>query len=160
MSWKTKTFASFVSALAAFSGYAAPSRAEDSPYPSRFTYARLYCGPDGNTHFQNVTADLRKTDFAPPAPPVHIGTDFPATRAFVGGFDAKWGAHDLETRLNHPTPAIQFGIVLQGIFSITTTDGETRRLAPGSVFRLEDTTPCKGHITVVGDQPGFLMFVR
>src|SRR5262245_8510511 len=116
MSWKTKTFASFVSALAAFSGYAAPSRGEDSPDPSRFTYARLYCGPDGNTHFQNVTADLRKTDFAPPAPPVHIGTDFPATRAFVGGFDAKWGAHDLETRLNHPTPAIQFGIVCRGSF--------------------------------------------
>jgi hypothetical protein len=99
-------------------------------------------------------------NFAPPAPPIHIGTDFPASRAFVGGFDAKWGAQDLENRLNHPTPAIQFGIVLQGIFSITTTDGETRRLIPGSVFRLEDTSPCKGHITVVGDQPGFLMFVR
>src|SRR5262249_18271867 len=116
MNWKTKTFVSF--ALAAFAGYPIPSRGEDSPDPSRFTYARLYCGADGNTHFQNVTADLRKTDFAPPAPPVHIGTDFPASRAFVGGFDAKWGAHDLETRLNHPTPAIQFGIVLQGIFSI------------------------------------------
>jgi hypothetical protein len=160
MSWKTKTFASFVCALGALSGYAAPSRAEDSPDPSRFTYARLYCGPDGNTHFQNVTAELAKTNFAPPAPPVHIGTDFPASRAFVGGFDAKWGAQDLENRLNHPTPAVQFGIVLQGIFSITTTDGETRRLTPGSVFRLEDTSPCKGHITVVGDQPGFLMFVR
>jgi hypothetical protein len=95
MSWKTKTFASFVSALAALSEYAAPSRSADSPDPSRFTYARLYCGPDGNTHFQNVTAELRKTDFAPPAPPVHIGSDFPASRAFLGGFDAKWGAHDL-----------------------------------------------------------------
>jgi len=160
MSWKTKAFASFFSALAAFSGYAAPSRAEGSPDPSRFTYARLYCGPDGNTHFQNVTAELAKTNFAPPAPPINIGTDFPASRAFVGGFDPKWGAQDLEKRLNHPTPAVQFGIVLQGIFSITTTDGETRRLPPGSVFRLEDTSPCKGHITVVGDQPGFLMFVR
>ncbi|MGZ5844175.1 MAG: hypothetical protein ACXWJL_04200, partial [Xanthobacteraceae bacterium] len=58
------------------------------------------------------------------------------------------------------SPATQFGIVLQGIFSITTTDGETRQLRPGSVFRLEDTSPCKGHITVVGDQPGYLMFVR
>jgi hypothetical protein len=71
-----------------------------------------------------------------------------------------WGTHDLENRLNHPTPANQFGIVLQGTFSITTTDGETRRLAPGSVFHLEDTSPCKGHITVVGDQTGYLMFVR
>ena len=66
----------------------------------------------------------------------------------------------LKGTLNHPTPAVQLGIVLQGVFSITTTDGETRRLPPGSVFRLEDTSPCKGHITVVGDQTAFLMFVR
>ena len=175
MNWKTETLA-FVFAVAALSGHATASRGADSTDPSRFTYARLYCGSDGDTHFQYVTAELRTTNFAPtraasrldssavslapPAPPIHIGSDFPASRAFFGGFDTRWGAHDLENRLNHPTPAIQFGIVLQGSFSITTTDGETRPLRPGNVFRLEDTSPCKGHITVVGDQPGFLMFVR
>ena len=159
MSWKSTALA-FVLGLVALSGYATASRGGDSHDPSRFTYARLYCGPDGDTHFQDVTAELRKMNFAPPAPPIHIGSDFPASRAFFGGFDASWGAHDLENHLNHPTPALQFGVVLQGIFSITTTDGETRRLPPGSVFRLEDTSPCKGHITVVGDQTGFLMFVR
>jgi hypothetical protein len=159
MSWKNTALA-FVLGLIALSGYATASRGEASHDPSRFTYARLYCGPDGDTHFQDVTAELRKMNFAPPAPPIHIGSDFPASRAFFGGFDASWGAHDLENHLNHPTPALQFGVVLQGIFSITTTDGETRRLPPGSVFRLEDTSPCKGHITVVGDQTGFLMFVR
>jgi AraC-like ligand binding domain len=158
MRWKTKTFA-FVFALIGWLGYTTASRGEDRD-PSHFTYARLYCAPDGNTHFQDITAELRKENFAPPAPPIHIGSDFAASRAFFGGFDAGWGAQDLERRLNHPTPAIQFGIVLQGTFSITTTDGETRRLRPGSVFRLEDTSPCKGHITVVGEEPGFLMFVR
>jgi hypothetical protein len=146
---------------------------EDQGIPVRFRPCRLVCrrsarrgecfafhSPDGNTHFQDVTVELRKTNFAPPAPPIHIGSDFAASKTFFGGFDAGWGAHDLENRLNHPTPATQFGIVLQGIFSITTTDGETRRLRPGSVFRLEDTSPCKGHITVVGDETGFLMFVR
>jgi hypothetical protein len=156
---KTTTFA-FVFVLLAWSGYVSASRGEDSRDPSHFTYARLYCAPDGNTHFEDVRVDLRKTNFAPPAPPINIGSDFAASRAFFGGFDAGWGAQDLEKKLNHPTPAMQFGIVLQGSFSITTTDGETRRLPPGSVFRLEDTSPCKGHITVVGDQPGFLMFVR
>jgi hypothetical protein len=156
---KTTTFA-FVFFLLAWSGYVSASRGEDSRDPSHFTYARLYCAPDGNTHFEDVTVDLRKTNFAPPAPPINIGSDFAASRAFFGGFDAGWGAQDLEKKLNHPTPAMQFGIVLQGSFSISTTDGETRRLPPGSVFRLEDTSPCKGHITVVGDQPGFLMFVR
>ena len=159
MSWKTQTFA-FAFALCALSGHATAARGDGSPDPARFTYARLYCGQDGDTHFQNVTAELGKTNFAPPAPPIYIGSDFSASRAFFGGFDATWGTQDLEKRLNHPAPAVQFGIVLQGVFSITTTDGETRRLPPGSVFRLEDTSPCKGHITVVGDQTGFLMFVR
>ena len=86
--------------------YAAATHAEDSRDPSRFTYARLYCGPEGDTHFQDVTAELGKTNFAPPAPPIYIGSDFPASRAFFGGFDASWGARDLENRLNHPTPAV------------------------------------------------------
>jgi hypothetical protein len=87
MSWKTRTLA-FVFAVAALSGHVTAPRGEDSPDPGRFTYARLYCGPDGNSHFQNVTADLNKTDFAPPAPPIYIGSDFSASRAFFGGFDA------------------------------------------------------------------------
>ncbi len=128
--------------------------------PSRFTYLRLYCTPDGNSHFQSATGDLRKTDFAPPAAPLYIGDKFPAASAFFGGFDAGWGANDVKTRLYHPAPAAQFIIVLGGVFSITATDGETRRFRPGDVLRLEDTPPCKGHITVVGDKPGFFMFVR
>jgi hypothetical protein len=159
MSWKSKTFA-FVFVPVALSGYAVPLRGEDTGDASRFTYARLYCSSDGNSHFQDVTVELRKTNFAPPAPPIHIGSDFGASKTFFGGFEGGWGAQDLENRLNHPTPAIQFGVVLKGTFSITASDGETRRLGPGSVFRLEDTAPCKGHITVVGDQTGFLMFVR
>jgi uncharacterized cupin superfamily protein len=55
---------------------------------------------------------------------------------------------------------VQFLTVLRGVFSITSTDGETRQFHAGEVLRLEDTSPCKGHITVVGDQPGFLMFAR
>src|SRR5262249_428506 len=159
MRWKTKTFA-FVFVLIGWLGYTTAPRGEDSRDPSHFTYARLYCAPDGNTHFQDMTAELRKENFAPPAPPIHIGSDFATSPPFFARFDAASSPQGLEKRLNHPPPAIQFGIVLQGTFSITTTDGETRRLRPGSVFRLEDTSPCKGHITVVGEEPGFLMFVR
>ena len=83
-----------------------------------------------------------------------------AASAFFAGFEQHWGTEDLQKRLNHPTPAVQFLTVLRGIFSITATDGETRQLHAGEVLRLEDTSPCMGHITVVGDQPGFLMFAR
>ena len=140
---KTNTLA-FIFAVLAWSGYATASRGEDSRDPSHFTYARLYCAPDGNTHFQDVTVELSKTNFAPPAPPIHIGSDFATSRAFFGGFDAGWGAKDLEKRLNHPTPATQFGIVLQGSFSITTTDGETRRLPPGRAFDWRTPRPARG----------------
>jgi len=128
--------------------------------PSRITYLRLYCTPDGNSHFQTVTGGLRKTDFAPPAPPLYVGNNVAASTALFGRFDAGWGTHDLESRLYHPTPAVQFLIILEGEFSITTTDGETRQFRPGGVLRLEDTAPCKGHITVVGDKPGLTMFVQ
>lgn len=134
--------------------------AQTSDDPSQITYLRLYCTPDNNSHFQSVTGRLRKTDFAPPAAPLYIGGNVPASAVFFGGFEEGWGAHDLESRLYHPAPAVQFVVVLEGDFSITATDGETRRFKPGDVLRLEDTAPCKGHITVVGDKPGFLMFAR
>ncbi len=51
-------------------------------------------------------------------------------------------------------------VVLEGDFSISTTDGETKHFRPGDVFRVEDTPPCKGHIAVVGDKPGFFLFAR
>jgi hypothetical protein len=134
--------------------------AQASRNPSRIAYLKLYCTPDNNSHFQSVTGKLRKTNFAPPAAPLYIGNNVRASTAFFGGFDARWGAHDLESRLYHPTPAVQSLIILDGDFSITATDGETRRFRPGDVLRLEDTAPCRGHITVVGDKPGFTMFVR
>jgi hypothetical protein len=138
MSWKTKAFP-FVFVLVGL--FAGAARGEQNA--SHFTYARLYCSPDGNTHFQDVTIELRKTDFAPPAPPVHIGSDFAASKAFFGGFDAGWGAQDLENRLNHPTPATQFGIVLQGTFSITTTDGERDDCGPAASFGWRTPRPAK-----------------
>ncbi|MGA8582881.1 MAG: hypothetical protein WB715_03405 [Roseiarcus sp.] len=79
---------------------------------------------------------------------------------FFAGFEAHWGAADLVNHLYHPTPAVQLLTVVQGVFSITTTDGASRQLHAGDVVHLEDVAPCKGHITVVGDTTGFLVFAR
>lgn len=135
----------------------APPRSED---PSRFAYTRIYCTPDTETHFENVTVELSQRSFAPPAAPIYVGGNRPASSAFFLGTDARWGVHDLENRLNHPAPAAKFVVVAQGVLSVTTTDGETRRFRPGDVVWVEDTSPCKGHITVVGDKPAFLMIAR
>jgi len=82
--------------------------AEDSADPSHFTYGRLYCTPDGESHFQNVTVELRKMNFAPPASPINVGGNSAAASAFFAGFEPHWGTEDLQKRLNHPTPAVQF----------------------------------------------------
>ena len=127
---------------------------------SRLAYARLYCTSDNESHFSELTAELTKQNFAPPAAPIYIGGNKQASALFFGGFEAHWGAADLVNHLYHPTPAVQLITVVEGVFSITTTDGETRQLHVGDVAQLEDITPCKGHITVVGDTTGFLLFAR
>ena len=127
--------------------------------PSRFTYTRLYCTPDNESHFETVTADLTKVDAPPPAPPMFAKAD-PASRTVLAGFDPRWGTHDLQARTFHPSPSAQFVVFLQGVMSVTTTDNETRHFGPGDVLRVEDTAPCKGHISVVGDTTSFTMISR
>jgi hypothetical protein len=127
---------------------------------SKFSYVRLYCSPDHETHFADLTAELAEQNFAPPAAPIYIGGNQPASSVIFAAFGPHWGAADLVNHLYHPTPAIQFFAVAQGVFSITATDGQTRQLHAGDVVHLEDVAPCKGHITVVGDTVGFLMFTR
>jgi hypothetical protein len=118
------------------------ANAEDDA--SRFTYVRLHCTPDNQSHFTDVTIELTKENFAPPAAPIAIGGNKPTSRAFIAGFGAHWGAADVQTHLNHPTPAVQLFTVLWGVFSITVTDGETRQLHAGDMVLLEDITPCSG----------------
>ncbi len=127
---------------------------------SLFKYVRLHCTSDNESHFSDVAAELIKENFAPPAAPIAIGGKRTTSTSFIAGFEAHWGAGDLQAKLNHPAPAVQLLSVLRGVFSITVTDGETRQLHSGDVVLLEDIAPCRGHITVVGDQPGFLLFAR
>src|SRR5262245_63443781 len=107
---------------------------EDQGIPVRFRPCRLVCRRSA----RRAAEDRFRA----------AGASSPHRKRLCGfqGILRRLRAQDLENRLNHPTPAAQFGIVLRGIFSITTSDGETRRLPPGSVFRLEDTSPCKGMI--------------
>ena len=80
------------------------AKAEDDA--TQFTYVRLHCTPDNQSHFTDVTIELAKENFAPPAAPIAIGGNKPSSRAFIAGFGAHWGAADLQTHLNHPTPAV------------------------------------------------------
>jgi hypothetical protein len=157
----TAVLALAVSAVSSTAGAEeASTKIQSQNDASKFSYVRLYCSPDHETHFADLTTELTEQNFAPPAAPIYIGANRPSSSVFFAGFGPHWGDADLVNHLYHPTPAIQFLVVAQGVFSITATDGETRQLHGGDVLHLEDVAPCKGHITVVGDTVGFLVFVR
>jgi hypothetical protein len=69
---------------------------------SHLTYARLYCTPDNESHFAELTAELAKQNFAPPAASINIGGNQPASSVFFAGFEPRWGAGDLANHLYHP----------------------------------------------------------
>jgi hypothetical protein len=48
----------------------------------------------------------------------------------------------------HPTPVIQTLICLRGAVRVTASDGDTREIGPGDVWRMADTHG-KGHHTAV-----------
>jgi hypothetical protein len=117
--------------------------------PSKLTDTRIFCTPDNESHFESVMVDLAKIDAAPPAPPMYIITGgLPATRLNFAVFEPRWGAQDLAKGAYHAAPGAQFTTVLEGLMSITTSDRETRRFREGDVIRVEDISPCKGHISV------------
>ena len=57
---------------------------------SKFSYVRLYCSPDHETHFADVTAKLAEQNFAPPAAPIFIGGTQPSSSLFFAGFGPHW----------------------------------------------------------------------
>lgn len=100
--------------------------ASRSIHPTRFTYPRLYCTPDGTSHFEEVTVDLCETNFAPPAAPVYIGGNVPASSGSFGGFDAGWGAlilfiHEPPRRNGIATLSAHVAAVVRNCFKLNST---------------------------------------
>jgi hypothetical protein len=104
-------------------------------------YVRLYAGPDGESHFEDVEVALTPVDFAPPAPPLNISAFLPAARVgFLSGPPAWRGD------AKHPAPRRQFIIYLAGGAGVQASDGEVRHFRAGDVVLLEDTTGA-GHLS-------------
>jgi hypothetical protein len=98
-------------------------------------YFRIYTGPDGESHFEDVEVELRPADRGS-----ELSALIPAT-----GIVFRRSAPDQYLDW-HPAPRRQFVITLAGEAEIVASDGEVRRVGPGSVMLAEDTTG-KGHIT-------------
>ena len=106
------------------------------------SYTRLYSDAAGESHFEDLEAELVATDFAPPAPPLHLSPFLPATQLAFYGAPAGWQGDW------HPAPARNLFIVISGEWEIKASDGAVRQFAPNDVLLAEDTIG-KGHKSAV-----------
>jgi quercetin dioxygenase-like cupin family protein len=102
-------------------------------------YMRLFAGSDGESHIEEVEAELAPVEYAPPAPPIDISApvDTAATVfvRFPAGWESDW----------HVSPRRQLLVILSGELTGTASDGKTLALGPGGVLAMEDTHG-KGHL--------------
>ena len=114
---------------------------------------RLFADSDGESHFAPLDIELTSADFAPPAPPLEVSEIVEARHGFLRAAPGWFGDW-------HPTPARQWMCLLSGVLEVSVSDGETRRIAPGAIVLLEDTTG-RGHATrVVSEEAAVLIFAQ
>jgi hypothetical protein len=109
---------------------------------------RIYAGPDGISHFQDIEVPFQDFDAA----------DRRSKKIKVSGiiFRETSAAYDLDY---HNPPERQYVITLDGYVDIIAGDGTKRRFGPGDIMLAEDTTG-KGHISrAVNDKPRKCIFV-
>lgn len=102
-------------------------------------YARLFAGPDGESHFEDVAIDFAPVvEYAKGIPEVYVSAPHPSTAlTFLSGpigWVGEW----------HCVARRQFMVKLAGDTEVIASDGERRQFGPGMVALVEDTSG-KGH---------------
>lgn len=111
-------------------------------------YFRIYAGPDGESHFQDVDIDLLPGG----------GQSMLSAPVDVKQLMFRESSADQYITW-HPAPRRQFVVTLSGEAEVEASDGEVRRIGPGTIMLAEDTTG-KGHITrAVGKDPRISLFI-
>jgi hypothetical protein len=111
-------------------------------------YVRLYSGPDGESHFEDVKVEMEAMTTVTGVSisewrSMPIGEAFRLNRIDPNSDDVaspssgEWGPW-------HPEPRPEFVVWLAGEVEIEVGGGEVRRFGPGRMLLAEDTTG-KGH---------------
>lgn len=106
------------------------------------SFVRIYADAAGESHFEDLAIPFETADFVPPAPPVLMSPSQPAAEYSFErvhpGWHGEW----------HPVPQRVLAVYLSGSGEMIASDGEVRKLVPGTVILAEDTTG-KGHVSRV-----------
>jgi len=116
---------------------------EIAPAPT-VRYTRVYTDADNVTRFEDSDHSLALVDFAPPAPPVFMAGAMAASAVVFAHFPEGWSDPA------HPAPARQLVLMLSGE-AIVSAGGEERRVGPGTIGLLEDTTGPGHGLTALTD---------
>ena len=115
---------------------------------------RIYADERGESNFSEVEMPLTLNVPAPGIDPISTSPRIAATH-----IQFLTAATALITGAWHPAPARQFAIVLKGTLIVEVSNGQSRKLEPGSFLFLEDTVG-KGHKNhLVNDEEIVLAFV-
>jgi hypothetical protein len=115
---------------------------------------RVYADEYGESHFSEVELPLALNAPAPGIDPIRTSPRIAATH-----IQFLTAAPALITDKWHPAPARQFAILLKGTLIVEVSNGQSRKLEPGSFLFVEDTTG-KGHKNhLVSDEEVVLAFV-
>jgi hypothetical protein len=111
-------------------------------------YFRIYADADGESHFEDVEVTLEDQGGQSA-----LSTLIPASGVIFRRTPADqyldW----------HPAPRRQFVVTLSGEAEVEASDGEVRKIGPGTVMLAEDLTG-KGHITRgAGSQERISLFI-
>jgi hypothetical protein len=98
-------------------------------------YFRIYTGADGETHFEDLEIDLDEASGQSSLSRLYPASGVIFRRSPADQF-IDW----------HPAPRRQFVITLSGEAEVEASDGEVRRIGPGTIMLADDTTG-QGHIT-------------
>ena len=117
------------------------------------TYLHLYTDGAGETHFAEKEFEFKHLPHVENRDSIMTHEISGVQRAILykltSGAVEDW----------HTAPRKQLACVIQGMADITASDGEVRRLRPGSIVLIDDTTG-KGHITThVGDEDHIAMMI-
>jgi hypothetical protein len=116
-------------------------------------YWHVYADDEGESHVEELEADLRLTNYAPPAPPGYVSDPSAAAGFLYLALPAGW------TGDWHPTPGRQLQVLLRGHAELIASDRGSFTAGPGQVALLEDARG-RGHQSrAVGDGPAEILAV-
>jgi hypothetical protein len=99
-------------------------------------YTRIYAGPDGESHLQDVEQEMKPAEYASTMSEMIAAKGVIFRESDSGEYFIDW----------HNAPRRQFVVNLTGEVEIETSDGDKRRFGPGSILLAEDLAG-KGHIS-------------